>query len=764
MALSSDHELAPAQIEKADFPTAFRGYDQDAVRRYLGRVASAIEHQQKFAALGDLDSTIATQERVDDLEEEALSFKAEISRLQQDLAEQERLNRALSAKTGSDATDIGQLEALDETRIIELLGQETARVLESARSAAADIVRRAETKGADIEREAQDSMIKARREARALVAERKTEADRLVAKVATEAESKARQLTVDAEQHSEAVLAESSKILSEAEAQASAEEEAARLRAAEIVSDAELLRRQVLSELVVERTRISAELEAVNATRDRLTLALSVARGELDVMIGDLDRPLEAQAPDAPDAVDADREVDALIADLEAKRIQPKAKTSSSAMKKGSTKPGSTKPGSGSADAKDDGPTGNGEAPSEGKTHQEKSSASADGGNSDGKDSRDGETASQSKPVIKASKVPGSDRVASKGQSAQNSEKKRTKKADRIAGVSIDDDDGVDTLEFEDESGDQPPSKKFGTADIEANSLIDGFHTIDLTDDDSDENGSGTATAKTPKGGKKRSGEAKAAARTLAIDDHVITTVASRVESPNTDRARGDLLLEEPFSGRVPAEFKARDVALTKYGPNFRRHLRRALNDDQSDVLDRIRAGRGAIKADDLPPIDEQIERYLDPLKVGLGELALAGMRAGGGRRLSEKAIDKLVHQLANYIVEKVRAPTSEVLDNAPDKDREKILEPIRGLYRDFRNSGLTDLADDALYEAFAIGIFGAVDDEAAVSWTVDPRSDPDPICEINAERDDLHKGDLFPSGHCRPLALSNCRCLVLQN
>jgi hypothetical protein len=43
-----------------------------------------------------------------------------------------------------------------------------------------------------------------------------------------------------------------------------------------------------------------------------------------------------------------------------------------------------------------------------------------------------------------------------------------------------------------------------------------------------------------------------------------------------------------------------------------------------------------------------------------------------------------------------------------------------------------------------------------------DPRSDPDPVCEINRARDDVAKGEVFPSGHSRPLSLPGCRCLVV--
>ena len=295
-------------------------------------------------------------------------------------------------------------------------------------------------------------------------------------------------------------------------------------------------------------------------------------------------------------------------------------------------------------------------------------------------------------------------------------------------------------------------------ASIRARSLVDGFTTIEVAETgriaEAASDGGPDVEADSVTVRKSSSGDAVA-------PDLLITTVASRTASSQPDRTRGDLLTDHAFTGRLPKEFAARDLALSRSGPNFRRQLRRALNDDQSDVLDRIRAGRGQIKVEELPTFGDQIDRYLTPLRRGLAEVAQAGARAGGTGELSDSALDNLVRQLARYVVDKVRVPTIRVIEQAVDSDREKILEPIRTLYREFRNVGLADLADDALYEAFAIGLYDAIEPAVAVMWLIDPRCDPDPICEINHDRTDVVKGDVFPSGHVRPLSLPGCRCLV---
>ena len=345
----------------------------------------------------------------------------------------------------------------------------------------------------------------------------------------------------------------------------------------------------------------------------------------------------------------------------------------------------------------------------------------------------------------------------------------KTGEMDRPSDNPTDDDNLVNVLGKTDESldlGDDAELNKL-PADGEALSLVEGFTTIDVGDIDlrSDSEGGDTTGVD---GGGAADGESanpelvhSVVVNEPQIPEDVITTVASRTATSGSERTQGDLLVEQPFTGRLPKEFSARDLALTRSGPNFRRQLRRALNDDQSDVLDRLRAGRGAITVDELPTFNDQIERYHAPLRRGLAEIAQAGAKVGGQADLSHAALDNLVRQLAKYIVDRVRVPTIQVVDEDTDADRERILEPIRALYRDFRNVGLPDLSEDALYEAFAIGLYDSIEPSAPVSWVLDPRSDPDPVCDINSRRDDVVKGATFPTGHARPLSLPGCRCLV---
>ena len=102
-------------------------------------------------------------------------------------------------------------------------------------------------------------------------------------------------------------------------------------------------------------------------------------------------------------------------------------------------------------------------------------------------------------------------------------------------------------------------------------------------------------------------------------------------------------------------------------------------------------------------------------------------------------------------------------IEKSPDSDRELLSDAIRSIYRDYRNALLVPLLEDALFEVYAIGHFMALDQNAETRWLVDPRLEPDPLCEINSRTNGLKAGDIYPSGHNYPLSLPGCRCLLVS-
>ena len=244
--------------------------------------------------------------------------------------------------------------------------------------------------------------------------------------------------------------------------------------------------------------------------------------------------------------------------------------------------------------------------------------------------------------------------------------------------------------------------------------------------------------------------------------DSVITTVSGRSYGTAVDETRGDLPSMEIMPDSVPEIFKDRDVALARLGPELRRQMKRALNDDQNDVLDRIRRGTGNPSVSELPSNEEQIQHYFDPLRASLGAVADSAAEIADGEA-DLVAIDSIALQMARHLVLSLRIPMIDKIEKSPDSDRELLSDAIRSIYRDYRNALLVPLLEDALFEVYAIGHFMALDQNAETRWLVDPRLEPDPLCEINSRTNGLKAGDIYPSGHNYPLSLPGCRCLLVS-
>jgi DivIVA domain-containing protein len=651
-------EFDPKEIARAGFPTAFRGYEQESVRRYLVRLAAAIGQAQKQGSLDSIGPAESAQIRVAELEHETSVLRERIQELAS--APEHQVSAPLTRE-------------LDEDELIELLGSETARIVASARSAASEIVGRAEEEAAAAVEEASATLAQAREEASATLAQAREEAARTVSAAEAEAvgalgtaraeaddvlhqaDVEARkleaQVSAEVQRRRDEAHDEAERICSEAAVRADNEMASARRRSAQLVAEAEQTRDEILSDLVRRRRAGRAQLERLAEARALLAAALVAARDDLDEVADDLQQA-------APADVDIDL--------------------------------------TGAAPTTDD----TAEV-AELVTQLERNHPGADGG----------AVGSPPAPDLPLSPADHDDRDTGAREPASRASR----------GVA---------------NGHDESSVDLGdlvALDAEGQVLTtEGPVTVgDLGSDD--------------------------------LFDRLGTPVLGR-ESGSLQRqaTRGDLPSNHPFLGPLPAAFEGRDVVLVKATPGFKRRLKRAVNDDQSHVLDRLRAGRGAIIADELPPLDEQLDGYVKALRPVLMDVVTSGSELLDRLDIPAPAVENLCLQLGKHIVDCLRLPTIDVIEDDGTDDREAVLDPVRAIYRDFRNSLLPDLIDDALHEAFALGLYHAIDQGTPVIWMPDPRLDPDPICEENSASPALAKGSEFPSGHPRPLSMPGCRCLVV--
>ncbi len=805
MAVDDRAEFDPKEIASAAFPTVFRGYDQEAVREYLTRLAAAVGRAQQLGILGSIDhDETSAHLRAAEAEREAAELRARVTELEAlvesgfDMADDAGPgtddHTADSSVAGVDADDVDQggrdddepgsgsgpsaqpehiaasSTAIDEAELIEQLGQETAKILETARAAAANIAERAEREAARTEREAAEDARRVRDEAENDLAAARVEAKRITNAASDEAAQIQQRLEAEAQRAYDDARDEADRIVTEAGAKVERDLAAARQRAEHIVTDAEGVREEVLGDLVRRRRVHRSQLSRLTDARDRLARALAAARSELDEVATTIDvatgsGSLDLTEPEPEPATGAlDSEAVAeLIARLDHARAEAGSVGGTSTTANVTNGVHAT--------------VGAHAAIDDDTVQLLTSSGPTSGTGGAGSDLDNGVL------VIDAD-GPTTDAVTTTADP--------TDPADVDTGVPVDrdpHDTGVTTVDQDPVVLDPLERDGFERDPLDGDPL-DGsaFVVADDAGDDGDRMGRGddrrsdpdplasesTAGGSDADDGPQSYREQAAQAidelhgpidgdRLLDqlgfTDDRVLGTeggVMARHES------RGDLPRNAPYAGRPPELFEQRDLAMAKATPGFRRRLKRAVNDDQSDVLDRLRAGRKHIDVDELPPLEEQLTGYIAALTPALRDVVVAGARVLGADDAPLPAVDNLCLQLAKHIVDNLRLATIDVIEASPDVDRESILDPVRAIYRDFRNTLLPDLIDDALHEAFALGVFHAIEADRDVLWVVDPRLDADPVCEDNSASPPLPKGTEFPSGHARPLSMPGCRCLAV--
>jgi DivIVA domain-containing protein len=211
-----------------------------------------------------------------------------------------------------------------------------------------------------------------------------------------------------------------------------------------------------------------------------------------------------------------------------------------------------------------------------------------------------------------------------------------------------------------------------------------------------------------------------------------------------------------------------RDEAVVELELTLTRRLKRALQDEQNDLLDRLRALRGqptseALLADE----GAQLDRYVEAARPLLADAASAGAEFAaavlGAEGLGdlEFAVDDLAVQCAESIVGPLRRRLEQAVVQAQGEDQAYLVETIGAAYREWKTQKVESLAGDILTAAFGRGVWRTVPDGGRVRWLVDRSEGPCPDCDDDALAGALPVTDAFPTGQHHPPAHPGCRCLL---
>lgn len=253
--------------------------------------------------------------------------------------------------------------------------------------------------------------------------------------------------------------------------------------------------------------------------------------------------------------------------------------------------------------------------------------------------------------------------------------------------------------------------------------------------------------------------------------------LAEVLEEVRRDREVGQRQLKEALQGvsattsepsKVGIEPLAERSERLKDSPELvARRMKRILQEDQNDLLDRIRTKRGKGTAqDNMPSLDEQAGRFNSGLGEILGKAFSEGRLAAGASEPGDPS-KTIVTLIAKQVVNPLRAEITRTVEagiSASDTPT-AIAERSSDVFRVWKGVRTELLGEGMTYSAYHHGLMDAWKDQGTAQkrWVVsaDERECPHDVCRGNAAVEGVAVGAPFPSGHLVPPAHGGCTCTI---
>ena len=735
-----DGPLSPEEVAHRGFGTTFRGFDTGEVRAYLQRVAN-------------------------DLREAT--------------ARERDLHRRLA-----DAEYRAAHPVLEGDALTRSLGDEMGRVLATAQEAANGLKDKAEENAARILREAHDQAQRIRAQAEAILAVRTEEADAEAAGIRRAAQEEGAGVVERARREAAAAMAD------------------VEGKARQLVHDAQAARARVLGDLTRRRRLLQTQVEQLRAGRERLLEAYRKVRSTTDEVADELQR-VEDEAREAAGA--AGERVAAGAGDvfddaLAAFPAEPSAGGEGAADVAARPVPGgpapestgTTGPVAGAAAAGPGGaPAAAPVAPIAADVKLEVAAQVA----SQAAESAEAEAQAAEAATVEAAGEAGGSGVGNAtqivstrpGASAERRPLRLLRRPKAEARP-------LDVMAVQ--SGDEavrvipPGSAAVGQSETATAGESDTVPAGDAGD------AGGTAAEAEPHAAAPSATDAAlapqaseadlAAAAVAGVDELFARIRAGRADAvarahevmaadpgapvqaadpPPGDPVEGDPAPEGP-PGPVEEEslLRRRDTAVEGIEAKLARKLKRALQDEQNEVLDRLRSARAGVDPEAvLPSPAEQASRYERAADGLLRTSAAAGVgfvSPDEDARPETPDIDDVVTDLAASLAEPLRRALERAL-GGDGADQAAVGDRVGAAYRECKAQRIEGLAGDAVTAAFGRGTLAALPAGAASRWVVDDDGRPCPDCDDNALAGPTAAGEAFPTGQRHPPAHAGCRCLL---
>jgi hypothetical protein len=247
------------------------------------------------------------------------------------------------------------------------------------------------------------------------------------------------------------------------------------------------------------------------------------------------------------------------------------------------------------------------------------------------------------------------------------------------------------------------------------------------------------------------------------------------------DRSEGAEFVDErpplrSVGGRAVSDETARgrrDELLEPIEDTLTRQLKRVLQDEQNEVLDRLRRKRRRRSGPALRDAEEQIGRFREVAESILGDAVRAGVRFASPAASEAHADEGAARDAADALAREISEPLRQRLERCfvegdegaggddRDGDGAELSERVSSVYRQWRANEVERVARHHAATAFGLGAYAGYAEGTALVWVVDDES-PCPDCDDNALAGAVVKGEAYPTGQVHPPAHPGCRCILV--
>ncbi|MGH9098103.1 MAG: hypothetical protein ACRDWB_11835 [Acidimicrobiales bacterium] len=199
------------------------------------------------------------------------------------------------------------------------------------------------------------------------------------------------------------------------------------------------------------------------------------------------------------------------------------------------------------------------------------------------------------------------------------------------------------------------------------------------------------------------------------------------------------------------------------------RRMKRTLQDDQNDLLDRLRSAHFQWSAEILPADPEHLDAYATaalPNLMDAGQAGASFVGSEGTHRPLTDDVAKVAHELAEAVTSPLRRRLLEGEgEHLSGADEQVVAEHVGSAFREWKGERIERLAGDYVVAAFSLGSLTGAQRKKnlQIEWIAATATggEPCPDCEDNMLNGPQRPGGDFPTGHVHPPAHPGCRCLL---